>query len=75
MDVVDTGSDHVLGYSRTFDGQRVLVLGNFSEHEQVVPGNLLRLYGLSYHFTNLLTGAAVPFGDLKLAPYEFVCLK
>ena len=40
--------------------QRALVLANFSEQPQVIPANLLRLYGLSYQFTDLLSGRGCP---------------
>jgi amylosucrase len=74
MQVIDTGTDHVLGYVRQHNGDRALVLANFSEHEQTVPGNLLRLYGLAYAFTNLVTGQTVQADDLLMEPYAFVCL-
>lgn len=74
LEVVDAGSDHVLGYVRSHSGQRVLVFGNFSEQPQIIPANLLRLYGLGYQFTNLETGAVLPFQDLKLDGYQLICL-
>ena len=42
--------------------------------EQMVPANVLRLYGLSYTFKDLVTGIEVPFEDLRLAPFQFTCL-
>lgn len=75
MQVVDTRNDHVLGYVRTNGGERVLVLANFSEEEQVVAANQLRLYGLSYTYTDLITGESIPLDDLTLGPYRFVCLQ
>jgi len=71
---MDTGSSRVLGYLRVHTGGQALVLANFSEQEQVIPANLLRLYGLSYHFTDLVTGAELPPGDLTLDAFQFVCL-
>jgi hypothetical protein len=52
-----------------------VVLANFTEREQNVAANQLRLYGLSYEFTNLLTGQTIPFQDLTLEPYRFICLQ
>ncbi len=72
---IETGSPRVLGYLRVHAGEQVLVLANFSEQAQVLPANLLRLYGLSYHFTDLVSGARLPPGDLTLDAYAFVCLK
>ncbi len=71
---MDTGSSRVLGYLRVHAGGQALILANFSEQEQVIPANLLRLYGLSYHFTDRVTGAELPPGDLTLDAYQFVCL-
>jgi glycosidase len=74
LEVIDTGNEHVLGYVRRSSGQRLLVLANFTERSQAVAFNQLRLYGLSYTFTDLVTGAAIPAGDLALEPYRFLCL-
>ncbi len=72
--VIETGDDSLLGYVRLGSGQRALVFGNFSEQSRVVPGNLLRLYGLSYTFTDLLSGETIEAGDIVLAPHGFACL-
>lgn len=74
MQVIHTGSTTVLGYLRVHNAYRALVFANFSESPQTIPANLLRLYGLSYAFTNLLSGEEVPFEDLTLEPYQFICL-
>lgn len=75
LQVMDTGNPHVLGFVRTFGDQSVLVFANFTEQEQIVPANQLRLYGLSYQFTDLLKGNEMELDDLGLGPYEFMCLK
>ena len=72
--VIDTQNEHVLGYMRRKHSDQVLILSNFSEDEQVIPANLLRLYGQSYTFTDLVTGQAVPLSDIKLAAFQFVWL-
>ena len=74
LEVFNTGNDHILGYIRIRDNQRVIVLSNFSEIEQRIAANFLRMHGLSYEFTNLLTGEDISFGDLTLHPYDFLCL-
>jgi len=75
MLVLDPGNPHVFGYVRQNDGARVLVLGNFSEGEQRIAANALRLHGLSYSFTDLVTGQTVSLdNDLVLEPYRFVWL-
>ncbi len=74
-DVLDTGNGHVFGYVRHHEGQRVLALANFSEREQRVAANALRLYGLDDAVTDLVSGERItPRDDLALAPYRLVWL-
>ena len=75
MQVIDCGSPHVLGYLRLHANQRALILANFSEKEQIVDANVLRMYGLGRSFVNLLSGESVPYADLRLEPYAWVCLQ
>jgi hypothetical protein len=70
-EVIETGNDHLLAYARSGNGQRALVFANFSEAEQVIPANLLRIHGMGYTFTDLLAGQPVLPGDLRLEAYEF----
>lgn len=74
MHLIDTNSTTVLGYLRTHHSHRTLVFANFSEIPQTISANLLRLYGLSYSFTNLLNQEKIPFQDITLDPYQFICL-
>jgi glycosidase len=69
LQVINAGSPHILGFVRSQANQRVLVFANFSEQEQTLPSNLLRLYGLGYEYRDLLTGASVPPGEIRLGPY------
>jgi amylosucrase len=74
MEVIDTGNEQVLAYLRLHGKNRALVFANFSEQPQIIPGNLLRLYGLSYTLTDLLNGETVTAEDLNLPAYGFACL-
>jgi amylosucrase len=75
-EIVQTGSPHVLGYVRQHAGERILILASFTEEEQRIPANTLRIHGLSYRFTDLVTGRDVTAGeDLILEPLRFVWLK
>jgi glycosidase len=75
LQVVDCGNEHVLGYICQGGSQRVLILANFSEQSQVVEANWLRLHGLGYSFVNLVNGEEIPFQDVELEAYEFLCLQ
>ncbi len=83
-EIIDTSNPHVFGYVRQGVGHsdhgqvsgRVMVLANFIESEQRISANELRLHGLSYSFTDLVTGEEITSDeDLVLAPYRFVWLK
>lgn len=74
-EVIDTGSNHVFGYVRRHAREHVLALANFTEREQRVDANQIRLYGLEYAFTDLIGGAEVSLGrDLVLEPYQYLWL-
>jgi glycosidase len=75
MQVIDSGSPHVLGYLRIHGGERALILVNFSEREQAIASNILRLYGLGQHFVNLLNNQEVTSENFQLEPYQWVCLQ
>jgi amylosucrase len=76
MQVMNVDNDCVLGYVRHApgEGRRVLVFANFSEQPQTISHNLLRLYGLSYTFTDLVTGHTTAAEDFELEPFGFICL-
>jgi amylosucrase len=73
-----TGNDHVYGLLRSFAGERLLVLANFSAGEQSVRGAMLDEHGL-----RLTESAAAPDGrplrregeNLVLAPYQFLWIR
>jgi amylosucrase len=77
-EVVPSGNPHILAFVRHGGGQRVVVLANFADSPQTVAGNVLRLYGPGYAFsdhvrsTNLEVSAREP---LKLSPYELFWLE
>jgi amylosucrase len=75
-EIIDTGNPQVFGYVRQYQGQRVLVLASFIENEQYISGNNLRVHGLGYGFTDLVTGERITSdADLILEPYRFVWLE
>jgi amylosucrase len=71
LEVISTENEHVLGYTRLYDGHRAAVFANFSESEQYISAKVIeqnnlagksRLCGLS-----IISGQ----GDLLLKPLEF----
>lgn len=75
LELIDTTSDHVLGYIRQNDDQRVLAFANFTENEQMIPGNLLRIHSMGKKLFNIISGDSVPIDDIQLEPYQFLCLQ
>jgi amylosucrase len=76
MELFPTDSAAVLGYLRQNDGNRLIVLANFSESDQEVSANRLRTVGLGRFFENLVTGETVATSaPIKLSPYQFMWLK
>ncbi len=76
MDVINVGNDHVFGYIRTYAGQRVLVLANFSEQGQQISANEIRLYGLGYEFSELIVEQPLQLlgESFYLEPYQVMWL-
>jgi amylosucrase len=74
-EIIATHNAHVFGYARRHGGGRLLALANFSERPQTIAANDLRLYGLSYRFTDLVAGGPVTIdADLTLGPLQFAWL-
>jgi amylosucrase len=74
-EIIETGNAHVFGFIRRHGDARALLLANFTEADQGVAANVLRLHGLAYRLTDLLTGEAVTIErDLVLGAYRLACL-
>jgi amylosucrase len=74
-EIIATHNAHVFGYARRHGADRLLALANFSERPQTIAANDLRLYGLSYRFTDLVAGGPVTVdADLTLGPLQFAWL-
>ncbi len=75
LDILETGNEHVFGDVRRHRDSRVLALANFSERDQTIGANFLRIHALSEALTDLAAGAPVaPHTDFVLAPYQFAWL-
>jgi len=75
LEVLDTGSDHVLAYRCARDGEQLMVVANFSEQPQVIAERYLRAAVEGQPASDLITGRAyTPGRDVELAPYALVWL-
>jgi amylosucrase len=74
IDVMEPDNDQILAFTRVLENERVMVFANFSESVQTISANLLRLYGLSYSYLDILTAEQLPFKDIVLEPYGLKCI-
>lgn len=76
LKVMSMDNGHILGYLRTCEGNRIIVLANFSDQPQSIDGNRIRTTGLGRFFEDKLTGNTISTGgELKLKPYELLWLE
>jgi len=72
LEIVNTENDHVLGYSRANENQRLVIFANFSEEPQSVPARVLEQSNLRAKKA-LFGKARIPKqGELVLRPMAFV---
>lgn len=71
LEVIPTENESVLGYVRSHEGRRVVVLANFSERPQEVAGNKIRTAGIGRFFQDLVTGNQLsPTAMIPMQPYQ-----
>jgi amylosucrase len=76
MELVPTEAHQCVGYLRQHEGNRIVVLANFSETPCTVEGNRLRTSGLGRFFEDLYSGETISTAtEVQLAPYQFMWLK
>jgi amylosucrase/maltose alpha-D-glucosyltransferase/alpha-amylase len=74
-ELADTGNHHVLGYFRQHEQHTVLVLANFSEHEQCLEARRLRQMGMRKTMMDLLAGRTIiATRELVMEPYQLMVL-
>lgn len=75
MDLVATQNPHVLCFVRYHDSHRLIVIANFSEDSQSVPGNMIRTAGLGRFFEDAISGETYATSDdLQLDAYQILWL-
>ena len=73
MEVVDTGNPHLFGYIRANGGQRLLIINNFSEFDQVIRADRLAAGGLTRDAHEIFTQKTLPIGeDLVFDGYRYM---
>jgi amylosucrase len=76
MEVVDSGNPQLFAYLRSNGGQRLLVVNNFSEFEQTMPGDRLAAAGLTADARRIYFDETLPVGDdLVLDAYRFAWIE
>jgi len=76
MELIPTDNPSVLGYLRQHEGNRMIVLANFSEGSHEISANRLRTAGLGRFFEDLITSETIgTSGPVTLAPYQYMWLK
>jgi amylosucrase len=72
--VLDVGNDHVYGYVRSFFNEKVVVLANFSEREQIVFAD--RIPSIIWPGHDLVSGEEYkPGEEIKLGAYRSIWLE
>lgn len=73
MEVFDTGNPHIFGYSRANKGQKLLIINNFSEHDQVMSAVRLKDMGMRSDGYDVCTQKELPAGEnVILRGYEYI---
>jgi amylosucrase len=76
MELIALSNNHVLGYCRVHEGNRLIVLANFSDEPQVIVGNKLRTAGLGRFFKDAISERTVATSeDIEIAPYQVLWLQ
>ena len=76
LDVADSKNPHILSYVRHREGNRLLVLANFSDTEQAVDGNIVRTSGLGRFFKDCISGTSYKTAEpVRLEAYQVLWLE
>ena len=76
MELMAVQNEHLLAYVRAKDGERLIVIGNFSELPQTFDGNLLRMTGMGRFFNDRIGDTEITTsGPITLQPYQLMWLE
>ncbi len=75
VNAFDTYNKHVLGLHKTVNNEKLVLLTNFTQNEQIVSKESLRNIYFGGEFTDLIQGKKVNLSEnIILGPYEFLWL-
>jgi amylosucrase len=75
MELIDAHNPHLLTFVRRHLGHRLIVVANFSDHPQVLNGNILRTSGFGRFFLDVISGATIGTSDsIAIAPLQLLWL-
>jgi amylosucrase len=74
INLIDLDNPHVLGYTKTAEGQSYLILANFSEREQVVTGSELSAAKIDHSSPGSFGGIDRVPGEIRLMAYQFLII-
>ncbi len=76
MELFPSESPNVLSFVRQHEGNRMIVIANFSEHPQQVDNNRLRTAGMGRFFEDIVSQRSITTHEpLPLQPYEYLWLR
>ena len=64
---VDLGPKSIASYTRTYEAEKILLINNLRDAKQAIT--------LPMAYTDLLTNATYPAGEIELAPYQYLWLR
>jgi amylosucrase/maltose alpha-D-glucosyltransferase/alpha-amylase len=74
-EILETGSKHVFGFTRSNEEYLVFVLANFTEETQRLEARRLRQMGMRKTMVDLFAGRTITAAhELVLEPYQLVVL-
>ena len=75
MQLIPTENSHVLGFLRVTEGNRLVVLANFSDSPQSIHGNAIRTAGMGRFFEDVLTKTTFATSEqIHLGSYQLLWL-
>lgn len=74
FEVIETENEHVLGYVRKSEEQRLLVFANFSDHPQTIPYHSMKVEFVRIHGNKCGTASDFSENSITIKPFDFLVL-